>query len=739
MNNFFSMCSSQRATAPMLLKLCFPLLLLSGIPMASAQDNSEDQGVLEEIIVTASKRGAISAQDLATSITAFDGKKLERLNAVDFDEFIVQVPGTNFLSDGGPGRGNEVASIRGLSGVADNTVGVVAQYLDGAPHFGNSYRLFDIGEVSVLRGPQGTLWGSQAIGGLISYRSNRPNTSQFEGMAQGDLYTSKNDDGLSYRAGGMVNLPIVNDRFAVRFAGHHIDESGYIENIRTGTQGINNVKESAWRLSALFEATDNLTFTAIYHGNDLKADAPTYFNLGLDGIQVNQPSDFGPTTQEYQLFNFIVDLDLGWGQVNYTGSFFSNDGLWSDYDDLTASLRRIDTVIDEDANTHEVRLSSQSSSPLQWIVGYYYDDYDNFNQATNYRLTRLSDPNPVETQRTGGLRTFKEQAIFGELTYAVTDKLSVLVGGRYFDWELDNQEVFLIGGADFGFVTPGVASDDDSFYKLQLDYAFNDDMLMYATRSEGFRYGGFNTFVGEALFGISEEFFEFGPDTLINYEIGLKSRLADNRASLNLAVYYLDWQEVQAVVQSNKAGAFGQGFFTTNAPDLEAYGAEIEFVSQDLIAPGVYAAASFSYTTNEFQQDAKLFEGTRVNIRKGDSLRRTPEFTWSVDLGYDMTFENGHEGFVRANYWHKASTSTFGFNGNDGNVDVPAQDVVNFSFGTVWDDKQIKFYVNNLSNAEPWLNVFSGNRAGLPGGDRAIRANTIRPQTFGVELTAWFN
>lgn len=739
MKNFDLMNSLHANDASLLLRIGLPILLIFGAPWANAQEQLERSGVLEEIIVTADKRGAVSAQDLALSITAFDSSKLERLNAVDFDEFIVQVPGTNFLNDGGPGRGNEVASIRGLSGVADNTVGVVAQYLDGAPHFGNSYRLFDIGEVSVLRGPQGTLWGSQAIGGLISYRSNRPDTSKFEGMGQADFYSSKDDSGVSYRASGMVNLPLVTDRFALRFAGHHIDESGYIENIRTGTKGINNVKESAWRISTVFEATDNLTFTGIYHGNDLEADAPTYFDLDLNGIAVNQPSDFGPTTQEYNLFNFIVDLDLGWGQVNYTGSFFSNDGLWSDYDDLTGSLQRVDTVTDEDSSTHELRLNSQGSGPLQWLVGYYYDDYDDFSQTTNYDLIDLNDPNPVETQRAGGLRNFKEQAIFGEITYAFTDKWSVLVGGRYFDWKLDNQEVFLIGGSDYGFVTPGVASDDDFFYKLQVDYRFDDDVLLYATRSEGFRYGGFNTFVGEDLFGISEEYFEFDPDTLINYEIGLKSRLAEDRASLNVAIYYLDWQEVQAVVQSDKAGAFGQGFFTTNVPDLEAYGAEIEFVSQDLVAPGVYAAASFAYTTNEFQQDAQLFEGTRVNIKKGDSLRRTPEFTWSVDLGYDFVFSNGWEGFVRTNYWHKASTSTFGFDGNDGNVVVPAQDVVNFSMGTNWDDKQIKLYVNNVSNATPWLNVFSGNRAGLPRGDQAVRANTIRPRTFGVEFTAWFN
>jgi len=705
-----------------------------------AQDTveAEEEMVLEEIIVTANKRGTISAQDMSAAITAFDASKLDRLKVLDFDDLIVQVPSTNFVNDGGPGRGNELASIRGLSAVADNTVGVVAQYLDGAPHFGNSYRIFDIGEVSVLRGPQGTLWGSQAIGGLISFRSNRPDPTAMYGSVQGDIYSSSDDGGMSYRGFGMVNIPLVTDTFAVRFAGHHIDETGYIKNIRTGTKGINNVKESAWRMSALWNVTENVTATAIYHGNDLETDAPTYFDTTLGGLQVDQPSDFGPTIQEYDLFNLMVDVDLGWGALNYTGSWYSNQAGYSDLGDSLGYLERNATIIDEEATTHEIRLSSKYDHRLQWIFGYYFDEYDNDNAGVSYNPGSVDDPNPAESLRQGGLRVFKEQAIFGEISYDLTEKLTFLVGGRYFDWEVDDQSVFLIGGADYGFVTQGIAQDDDSFYKLQLDYHLNDDVMIYGTRSEGFRYGGFNTFVGEELFGISEEFFEFGPDTLVNYELGIKSRLADNRVTLNAAVYLLDWQDVQAVVQSDKAGAFGQGWFTTNAPDLEAKGLEIELVTQDYFFPGLYAAATYSYNKNEWQDDAQLFSGTRININKGDSLRRTPKNSWSLDLGYDFQFSNGTDGYVRANYWHKGSTSTFGFNGNDGDVKVPAQDVVNMSAGANWNTWGLRFYVDNVTDADPWLNVFSGNSAGLPGGDTAVRANTIRSRTFGVEVTAHF-
>lgn len=715
------------------------VIILAGQAHAQAVNSDKSgSGVLEEIVVTADKRSAKSVQDLAASITAFDENKLENLNVLDFDDFIVQVPGTNFLNNGGPGRGNEVASIRGLSTVADNTVGVVVQYLDGAPHFGNSYRFFDIGEVGVLRGPQGTLWGSQSIGGLIYYRSNRPDPSQFDGNIQADMYSSSGDGGLSQRYSGVVNIPLITDKLAVRAAGQFIDETGYIDNLRTGTDDINDVKESAWRLSALYQPTDAVTVTAIYHGNDLEANAPTYFDIDLGGQDVDQPSDEGPAKQEYDLFNFVVDVDLSWATLSYTGSQFTNDGGYTDFEDSTGSLVQTTTTIDEDATTHELRLVSSSDSPLQWIAGLYYDDYDDFNQTIDYTLTDFGDPAPVEGTTQGGLITYTDKAVFGEISYQFTDKLRVLIGGRYFDWEVDNHEVFLIGGADFGFVTNGVASDTDFFSKFLVDYRINDDVMVYGSISEGFRYGGFNTFVGEALFGISEEYFQFSPDTLVSYETGVKSMFLDGRLSVNAAVYLLDWQEVQTVVQSDTAGAFGQGFFTTNVPDLEAKGLELELVSQDLIAPGVYAAFSWGYTDNEFKDDAQLFPGTRVTINKGDSLRRTPKNTYSFDLGYEFSAGGDADWFVRANYWHKDATQTFGYNGTDGDVKVPSQNVVNMSAGARWDSFQLKLYVDNLTDKAPWLNVFSGASFGQPGADDAVRANTIRPRTFGIEGIFYF-
>ncbi len=721
-------------------KFRLPVLALVGVGLTAtapvlAQDADE---AIEEIIVTADKRSAKSVQDLANSITAFDEQKLERLDALDFDDFITQVPGTNFINDGGPGRGNEVASIRGLSAVADNTVGVTATYLDGAPHFGNSYRLFDIGEAGVLRGPQGTLWGSQSIGGLIYFNSNRPDPSSgLYGNIQGDAYTTSGDGGLSNRISGVVNIPIVEDTFAVRAAGHFIDETGYIDNIRTGSQAINDVEETAWRLSALFNPVDTMSVAVVYHGNDLESDAPTYFNIALDGLQIDQPSDSGTTMQEYDLVNLIVDVEFDWATLTYNGSMFSNKGGYTDFTDSSGALERSTSIIDEEATTHELRMYSRGDSPLQWLVGFYSDDYDDYFESVTFTLVDFDDPAPAEGVRSGGLINRSEQAFFGEVSYDLNDRFRVLVGGRWFDWEVDDGTAWTFGGADFGFITNGIASGDEFFYKLNGEFRLTDETLVYASRAEGFRPGGFNTFVGP-LWGISPEYYQFEPDTLVSYEIGAKTSSPDNRIIANAAIYFLDWQEIQAVVQSDTAGIITQGWFTTNAPDLEATGFELEVFTQDLLADGFYAAFAWANTTNEFQDDAQLFSDTRVNIRKGDSLRRTPRNTYSVDLGYEFELANGLPAFVRANYYHKDSTSTFGFNGNDGNVTVPAHDVMNFSTGAMWETFQLKLYVDNITDEVPWLNVGTGGSVGNPGSDVAVTANTIRPRTIGLEGTYYF-
>ncbi len=709
--------------------------LAATVSWAQAYDDQEipDLAGIEEIVVTATKRGLVSAQDIGASITAFDESKLERLGALDFDEFIVQVPGTNFIDNGGPGRGHEVASIRGLSPVADNTGPVVAEYLDGAPRFGRNYRLFDIGEVAVLRGPQGTLWGSQAVGGLISYRSNRPSFGGVSARLTGDTYTSKNAD-MSYRISGVFNIPVVEDMFALRVAGHHIDESGYVDNSVVGEDKINDVSESAWRVSALYAPNEDWRFTLIYHGNDLKTDAPTYFNVGAgDRVSTDPYTDLWGE-QRFDLVNFIVDTEFSWASLSYTASFYDMENNYEDVERATFGfipVGRTSVADNEESITHELRFASTGDGPWNWIVGLYHDDFDSDLLSTQVEVPDPNDPNWVPgvaegfvTWVIGGPESFKETAIFGELGYDINDQWSVLVGGRYFDWEVGNSAELTYFGTNFNQRTGSVGSDD-SFFKLQVEYRPTQDTMLYLARSEGFRFGGFNPFVG--LEGITEEVLRFDPDTLINYELGLKSVWLDNRLIVNAAIYQADWEDVQVVVFAAPPSPWA---YTTNAGVLESDGFEIELISQDLLFPGFYASVNWTTSDAEFQNDVDPNGSGNCLICAGDKLRRSPDNSWGADVGYDFEVV-GNDAFVRVNYWHKDKTTTEGYNGQDGAVPIPAQDVVNASVGIDTGTWSAKVYADNLTDEVPFLQVIPNQ------GDPTVaaRASSIRPRTYGVQFT----
>jgi len=708
--------------------------VLSPLP-ASAQTAGEDVVGFEDLIVTANKREE-DAQDIPVSVTTFNAQAIERLGTTEFDDLVTQVPGANFLDNGGPGRGNELASLRGLSPVADNTVAVVAQSLDGSPRFGRNYRLYDIGEISVLRGPQGTLWGGQSLAGQVAIVSNRPDFDALSGLVQGDIYSSDNDGGLSNRLTIVANTPLIEDRLAVRIAVQNIDETGYVDNIATGDDDINDVSEAGWRTSLAWRATNDLTFTLIYQGSDLHSNAPSYFSTALGDYQSDNPISRRPADQNFDLVTLIGEWDLGFANLTYTGSRFELDSVYieTEVDAFsTGALGYTTNTLDQSSTTHELRLASQGDGRLNWVIGAYADLLDENDLSTQVEILDPVSGAPAVFApgfvlfELGGPEDTTEYAVFGEVTYDITDRLELLVGGRYFEWNVDNAQEYTIFGVNYQQVT-GEVGGDDFFYKVGLSYRLNDNALIYGLRSEGFRPGGFNPFVGPGL-GIPVEYVQFDPDTLINYELGLKTTSFDNRLIFNATAYQMEWQDVQTVVRATSGFAF-----TTNAPNLDAWGAELELASQDLFIDGLFLSATYAFTKNEFTEDAVIFPGTLPLIAAGEELRRTPRQTWSLNGEYAFPITSAVEGFVRANYWHRDATTTEGFNGADGAVRVPAQDVVNASVGVVHGPVQARLYVDNIGNEEPWLQVFPV----ASNSPVAAEASTIRPRTVGLELTYRF-
>jgi len=704
---------------------------------AAAQTATEAAPDSPDVVVTATKRGETSVQSTALSITAFDGRALERLGTTELDQVLAQVPGVNFIDNGGPGRGNSLVSIRGLSPVADNTLPIVAQYLDGAPRFIQTYRMFDMGEVSVLRGPQGTLWGAQSIGGLISLRSARPNLSQIEGYVQGGAYASQYSGELSGQLSGAVSVPIVTDKLAVRVAAQTIDESGYVDAPASGARDVNTVRDTSWRASLRWQPVSSVEFALIYHGDHLRTGAPSYFTLGQPKFDTNSGLASRPGRQDFDLVNAIADIDLGSVAFNYTGAYFNYRNVYDDYASNefgTGASALVRASSRRKSWTHEFRLSSKGDHRLNWIIGAYLDQLDtNDLTITSEIANPITGKPPIfgngfQFSVLGGPETRKERAIFGEAYFKIAPKVELVAGARVFKWIVDNHQQFTYFGRNFQQKT-GEVSGTDSFFKVGINYKPNDNFLIYALRSEGFRPGGFNPFVGPAL-NIPEQFVRYNPDRAANYEIGFKRDLLERRVFLNADIYFLHWTDIQAVVY-NASNTFA---FTTNAPALNAWGSEIELVTRDAIAKGLYLSASYAYTKNRFLDSAQIFPGTRFLIKEGDELRRTVRHSWTINSEYRFPISDQSNVFLRANYWHKSPTTTRGFSSGYGDIRVPAQDVVNLSAGIERGPISFRAYIDNVGNGAPLLQVIPRANDPTTPGD----ASTVRPRTFGVEGTYRF-
>jgi outer membrane receptor protein involved in Fe transport len=709
---------------------------LSSAAEAMAADASAAPATVDEVVVTADKRGPEAAQALPESLTAFNQAKVERLHAVALDDLIAQTPGTNFIDNGGPGRGYAVASIRGLSPVADNTVGVVAQYVDGSPHFVPNYYLYDVGEVSVLRGPQGTLWGSQSIGGLVSIQSNRADPSAFHAMIRSDTYGTSDSSGVSERLSGFVNVPIVDDKIGLRLSAQNTDERGYVDDVATHDKDINGVQDKEWRAQLMLRPTDNLDVAVIYQGNQLHAGASNFFDIALPGRETSAPYSSQPADERASLFGVLANWNLAWATLSYNGSAFRLTDAYVSYARNYLGAVPIGKEVTSDierAWTHELRLASKLGARLSWVAGLYYDEFDDnhidaVNEVPDPVTGKVAFGNGFAASFIGGPNNTTEKAVFGEVTYDVTRQWQVLLGGRYFHWEVFNNQADTFFGRNFQQAA-GTVSGDKGFYKAQVNYRPTRDITLYALRSEGFRPGGFNPFVGPVL-NIPVSFISFNPDTLVNYEAGAKTGWLDNHLRVNASVYTMDWKNIQTVV-FNQTGTFA---FTTNGPTLNAKGAELEVTARDLGLTGLYVSATYGYTTNHFTEDAVIFTGVPTLIHKGDHLRRTPKDTWSLDVGYDFTLAGDYDAFVRANYWHKDATSTKSYNRNDGNIAVPAQDVVNLQAGVTKDGVSARLYADNITDERPLQKIFP-NASNLL---QPAIASSIRPRTVGLELTKSF-
>ncbi|WP_288485932.1 TonB-dependent receptor [uncultured Novosphingobium sp.] len=626
-----------------------------------------------EIVVTASKRTSSTIQDTPIAVQALGGDALKAQGAIDFADFYHAIPALS-VQDEGPGDKRYV--IRGINSAGASTVGL---YLDETVITGENsqdgggqapdIKLFDIDRVEVLKGPQGTTFGASSMAGTIRYITKKADPDAgVNGYVQSALRATKGAS-LGLQTDGAVNLPIIPGVLAVRASGFYADLPGWIDN--RFKNGANAEKSKAGRVTARLQATPDLTvdLTAMYQ--DVHQDAKNFYNR-LDYRGNVLPSDFqadevrAPYNDESEIYNATVNYKQPFGTFTGTVSRFVRDTSFVRDASLAAQAffglpyaatgrsalkqdkhRRVDSG--------ELRFASNFGGPIQILVGGFFQN-ENRDFRSSWPLADTTGNLPANAalllDREVTTR-IKERALFGEVSYEIVPDLTFTVGGRLFDFKLEqvSNAIVRAGGAPGAGVGPKLRTKDDGLIgRFNLAYKLSDQVNTYVQVAQGYRSGGTNDQTAAAIANVIIPD-GYGSDSLWSYEVGVKTTLMDRKLFLNGALYYIDWSDIQVSQQAtNGTLSFG---YTGNGGKAEVKGVEVTLEARP--AQGLTINLSGNYNTAKLAQDNPI----PATGRDGDRIPYVPKVTASGSVNY-TTFVDalGVNASFGADVSHQGSMAT---------------------------------------------------------------------------------
>ncbi|MGI9248821.1 MAG: TonB-dependent receptor, partial [Woeseiaceae bacterium] len=706
---------------------------------------------------------------------------IEKAGITEATGYLMMTPNVGFSEDGEGGSRSVNIAIRGVSNIALDGVAAansIGYYIDemsvGAVAQGTiNPQLQDMERIEVLRGPQGTFFGRNAVGGAINITTRKPDdVFFFEGSA------SVGNQG-SWGVEGIVNVPF-NEKFMMR-AVAAVDESDTeINNISpTGNDPFYEYQTARVSFRAL--PTDNVTLdlsitqTNEDEGGDiavpsgvLDLDTMDTFGFGSPSDAIDTGPGFYPSNEdtidrdtiefnekEFTIINGRVTVDWDTVQLKsitgYIDSDFKRD---SDIDGISLEigplpLRRSNRYSAE-AFSQELRLQSTEGDKFDWTVGAYYakDEFKQHNEIAILPKGEGANGTPVAFIN-GNDRFFEFEtlAVFADANFHVSDTVDLIVGGRY------SEDDIFVRDSDFNRdpaddpVEDSIDFDDFS-PRFVARYQPSDELNLYASASKGYKAGG--TDVSSATRSAGAP---FESEELWSYEIGFKSRLADGRVSLSGAVFTLTWEDFQ--VQTNRLadpGNIASSVETTqNAEEASATGFELELLA--LAAENLTLGLNIGYTDSEFDdfQNAVLkgFTNGEPNIIdvSGQPLPRTPEWTYSISADYGFEFGSNWEGFVRGDWtWVDEQYSNIEavgalvgetvsgepFNLPTFPYEVPSYDVANLSGGVSNENFRITAHIKNLFDEQ----YYTGTADNFGAAGMRLKPHF---RTYGIKFTYMTN
>ncbi len=712
-----------------------PLAVWSPALAQEAQENAKKGGI-DEIVVTARRREE-NIQDAPISITAISGDELAASGAKDASEIGRSAPNVTFLTSTNSGGTSAFAGvfIRGVGQddflpTADPGVGIYLDEVYLGRASGGALRLTDAQSIQVLRGPQGTLFGRNTVGGAILVVSNRPDPSE----TSGKVTLGYGTDNL-FEGGIVSNLPL-SDKAAIRVSAQGVLQDGYARSTSNPQLEFGKRKEYNLRTQLLVEPADNIKFiAALDYAYQRNTNVPTVAlaDTALGALPSGLGTLYNGFVAPTSPTGFLTAADLGsldpirtgangpnrddadvWG-VSLTGEIDLSDSIQlktitayrdmkaqfaSDNDGTVHRIAQTSNRLDQKQFSQEIQLTGKSDR-LQWILGTYYfrEIADDFNSVSvvpgSYNALEalpVNLPNGPGAPVPCALQTFtpipgtpfrapppgfglgcpfnianttvdieldvstivksRNFAGYGQLTYNLTDQLSVTAGLRYtyekknfFASTLNRAVTAQLGGVPFYSVVPFNDKESWSEFtpKLGLEYKPNDDALFFASYARGFKSGSFNGRATDpaALGSVNPEFVDA-------FEVGAKTDFMDRRLRLNGSVFLNKYKDIQLIVTANRNNQLINQLL--NAAKADIYGAELEATAQ--VTDELTFNGSLGYAKSEIKDVSNVVVANSL-IREGNVLKKTPKWTWSLGAAYDRNIGVG-ELNARVNYSYQS-------------------------------------------------------------------------------------
>ncbi len=604
----------------------------SSAPDSSAEES--DSSRLQEVVVTAQKREE-RLINVPMSLFVVTEEDLQAQRIEGLDDLKRVVPGLAINTEGWQRR----IYLRGIANISGSS-SQVGTYLDEAavvtaPDNNLDLRTLDLQRVEVLRGPQGTLFGEGSMGGTIRFITKDPRLDRFEGNTDiSASFTERGDP--SEKIQGVLNMPIVEGRLGLRVAASYEDQGGWIDQPAASKEDINGQEIAHVRAKLLWQPTEQFRVSAMsnFHHNNGS------INLGGDR-DGNWTQALGLLTQpelddKYELHNLTLTYDFGRARLTSASTYTDQDhsnphagfcsqssapprpctgNYYNAYDFLTKVFNQ------------ELRLSSTGDGRLKWTVGGYYLDSKNsgsvdfFSGATDFRLSAES------------LGSNSSWAVFGDVSYRLTDRLELGTGLRYFeDDRVSDSPPSFLNGEPISTATHQQGTFSATSPKFYGSYAVTENARVYASIAKGFRSGGFN--------GLGRP--PYDPEELWAYELGTKMSIAGGRVTAEAALFYSDYTgyQISGVVPDSPTGT---GATTQNAGDVAIKGIDWAF--------GWQATDRLNLTFNGNYVDTEVVKMNllRVRLIRGDPVPYVPDYAGTLSASYDLHWV-GRPANIRLDY-----------------------------------------------------------------------------------------